>query len=91
MTVTDELKIHDDEIEANEAQYNLDREAAKISALSSKELKKYEYLTVEDVGYKPGVVERTKFEYSPLGEVLSGKVKKDKQNNKTNNKVKKDK
>ena len=91
MTVTDELKIHDDEIEANEAQYNLDREAAKISALSSKELQKYEYLTVEDLGYKPGVVERTKFESSPLGEVLSGKVKKDKQNNKTNNKVKKDK
>ena len=91
MTLTNELKIHDDEIEANQAQYNLDREATKISALSSKELDKYEYLTDEDLGYKPGVVERTKFENSPLGEALSGKVKKDKQNNKTNKKVKKDK
>ena len=76
MTLTDELKILDDKIKANQAQYDLDREAAKISALSSKELDKYEYLTGEDLGYKPGVVERARFEYSLLGEVLSGKVKK---------------
>ena len=37
-----------DKIKANQAQYDLDREAAKISALSSKELDKYEYLAVED-------------------------------------------
>ena len=36
MTLTDELKIIDDKIEANQAQYDLDREAAKISALPSK-------------------------------------------------------
>ena len=36
MTVTDELKILDDKIKGNQAQYDLDREAAKISALSSK-------------------------------------------------------
>ena len=47
----------------------------KISALLSKELDKYEYLTGEDLGYKPGVVEKVKFEYSPLGEVLSNKAK----------------
>ena len=76
MTLTDELKILDDKIKANQAQYDLDWEAAKISALSSKELHKYEYLTGEDLGYKPGVVERARFEYSLLGEVLSGKVKK---------------
>ena len=35
MTLTDELKILDDNIKANQAQYNLDKEAAKISALSS--------------------------------------------------------
>ena len=37
MTFTDELKILDDKIKANQAQYDLDREAAKISAFSSKE------------------------------------------------------
>ena len=32
---------------------------------------KYEYLTGEDLGYKPGVVEQAKFEYSPLGKVFN--------------------
>ena len=68
--------ILDDRIKANQGQFDSDGEAAKISALSSKELDKYEYLTGEDCGYKPGVVEIAKFEYSSLGEVLSGKVKK---------------
>ena len=36
MTLTDELKIFDDKIKANQGQYNLDREAAGIFALSSK-------------------------------------------------------
>ena len=51
----------------NEAQYDLDRKAAKISALSSNNFGKYEYLTGEDLGLKPSTVEQTKFEYSPLG------------------------
>ena len=61
MTLTDELKILDNKIKSNQAQYDLDREAAKISALSSKELDKYEYLTGEDLGYKPRVVQEAKF------------------------------
>ena len=86
MTLTDELKILDDKIKANQAQYDLRREEAKISALSSKDLlEKYKYLTGEDLGHKPSVFEKTKFEYSPLGAVLANNVKK-----KTNtNKVKK--
>ena len=52
MTLTDELKILDDKIKGNQAQYDLDREAAEISSLSSKELDKNEYLTSEDLGYK---------------------------------------
>ena len=56
MTLTDELKILDYTIRVNQAQYDLDREAAKISALSSKELGRFEYLTGEDLWYKPGVV-----------------------------------
>ena len=61
VTLTDELKIIDDKMKANQAHYNLDREAAKISALSSNELKKYEYLTFENLGYKSGVAEKAKF------------------------------
>ena len=75
MKLTDEYKILDDKIKANQPQYDLDREAAKISALASKKLDEYEYLPWEDLGYKPGVVEKVKFGYSPLGEALSNKAK----------------
>ena len=80
MTLTKQVKILDDNIKANKAQYDLDREAAKISALSFKELDKYEYLTGEDLGYKPDVIQRTKFEYSPLGEAFNKVFKKDGKN-----------
>ena len=53
MTLANKIENLDDNIKANQAQYSLDREAAKISALAPKELKKYEYLTGEDLGYKP--------------------------------------
>ena len=46
------------------------REAAKISAVSSGELEKYEYLTGEHLGYKPVVVEKARFENSPLAKVF---------------------
>ena len=71
MTVTDQNKILDRKIKQNEAQYDLDREAAKISALSSNNLDKYEYLTGEDLGLKPSTVEQAKFEYSPLGKIFN--------------------
>ena len=71
MTVTDQLKIIDNKIKVNEVQYDLDKLAAEISALSFGELRKYEYVTGEDLGYKPSVLERTKFDYSPLGEVFN--------------------
>ena len=61
----------------NEAQYNLDRKAAKISALSSNNLDKYEYLTGEDLGLKPSTVEQAKFEYSPLGKIFNKGLDKD--------------
>ena len=67
MTVADQIKILNRKTKQNEAQYDLDREAAKISALSSNNLDKYEYLTGEDLDIKPSTVEQTKFEYSPLG------------------------
>ena len=61
----------------NEAQYDLDRKAAKISALSSNNLDKYEYLTGEDLGLKPSIVEQAKFEYSPLGKIFNKGLDKD--------------
>ena len=71
MTVADQIKIIDNKIKANQAQYDLDRLAAKISALSSCELRKYEYLTGEDLGYRPSVLEQTRFGYSLLGKVVN--------------------
>ena len=71
MIVTDHIKILDRKIKQNEAQYDLDREAAKISAFSSNNLDKYEYLTGEDLGLKPSTVEQAKFEYSPLGKLFN--------------------
>ena len=74
MTLINELKMFDDKSNANKAQYDLGRETAKISALSSKDLlEKYKYLTGEDLRH---VLEKTKFEYSPLGTVLTDNVKK---------------
>ena len=49
MTETDQLKIIDNKIKANQSQYDLDRLAAKISAYSPSDLRKYEYLTGEDL------------------------------------------
>ena len=71
MTVTDQIKILDWRTKQNQAQHDLDREAAKISALSSNNLDKYEYLTGEDLSLKPSTVEQAKFEYSPLGKIFN--------------------
>ena len=92
MTLTNELKILDNKIKANQAQCDLGREAAKISALYSKDLlEKYKYLTAESLGHRPSVLEKAKFEYSPLGAVFSDNVKKKTNINKVNIKKKQDK
>ena len=71
MTVTDQIKIFNRNIKQNESQHDLDREAPKISALSSKNLDKYQLLTGEDLGWKPSTVEQAKFEYSPLVKIFN--------------------
>ena len=71
MTRKEQVKILDDKIKANNAQYDLDRMNAEISAYSSADLPKYEYLTKKDLGYKPDAFEQAKFEYSPLGKVFT--------------------
>ena len=55
----------------NGAQYDLDRKAAKISALSSNNLDKYEYLMGEDLDLKSSTIEQAKFEYSPMGKIFN--------------------
>ena len=71
MTVTYQTKILNRKIKQNESQYDLDREAAKISALSSNNLDKYELLTGEDLDLKLSTIEQATFEYSPLRKIFN--------------------
>ena len=82
MTVTDQLQIINNKIKANQAQYDLYKWAAKIFAYCSGDLRKFEYLTGEDSGYKPGVFEQAKFDYSPLGNIFTKGLDKDDQKEK---------
>ena len=75
MTVTDQIKDLDRKIKQNEAQYDLDKKVAKIYALSSGNLDKYEYLTGEDLNYKPSAVEQAKFDYFPLNKFFNNRLK----------------
>ena len=66
-----------DQIKDEKLQYNINREAAKISALSSGKLHKYEYLTGEDIlpSTQQQTIEQTKFTYSPLGKAFDKQIK----------------
>ena len=75
MTVTNQIKILDRKVTQNEAQYDLDRKAAKLSALSSKNLRKYEHLTSEELDLKPSTAVQATFEYSPLGKCFNKGLK----------------
>ena len=59
----------------NEAQYDLDRKAAKISPLPSINFNKYEYLSCENLSLKPSTVEQAGFDYSPLSKFLNKGLK----------------
>ena len=79
MTKSDQIKILNNKIKANNSQYDIDRLNAEISAYSSGELDKYEFLTMQDLKYKADALEQEKFAYSPLGKVFNdGLNKKDK-------------
>ena len=77
MTINDQIKILNKKIMQNEAQYDLDRKAAKISALPSNNLDKSEYSTGEDLGLKPNTIEQARFEYSPLGKIFNNRLSED--------------
>ena len=66
-----------DQIRDEKLQYNINREAAKISALSSGKIHKYEYLTGEDIlpSNQQQIIEQTKFTYSPLGKTFEKQIK----------------
>ena len=77
MSISEKIKATDNNIKQNKAQDDLDRQTAKISALSSGNVNKYEFLTGKDVLPEKGFLEKydalKRFEYSPLGKELKAK------------------
>ena len=71
MTRKKQNKILDNKIESNTNQYKVDRLNAEISAFSSGDLNKYEFLTRKDLKYKPNALDKARFELSPLGQTFS--------------------
>ena len=66
-----------DQIRDEKSEYGINREAAKISALSSGKIHKYEYLIGEDVlpSNERQIIEQAKFTYSPLGKAFKKQIK----------------
>ena len=71
MTRKEQNKILDAKIESNINQYKVDRLNAEVSAFSSDNLNKYEFLKRTDLNYKPNALEQAKFEFSPLGKTFN--------------------
>ena len=72
MTRKEQNEILDDKIESNINQYKVDRLNAEISAFSSGDLNKYEFLTRKDLlKYKPNALDKARFEFSPFGQTFS--------------------
>ena len=67
----------EDQIKYEKLQYDINREAAKISALSSAKLDKYEYLTDEEIlpSNQQQIIQQAKFNYSPLGKAIEKQIK----------------
>ena len=67
----------EDQIKDEKLQYDINREAAKISALSSGKLDKYEYLTDEEIlpSNQQQIIQQAKFDYSPLGKAIEKQIK----------------
>ena len=67
----------EDQIKDEKLQYDINREAAKILALSSGKIDKYEYLTGEEIlpSNQQQIIQQAKFTYSPLGKVFEKQIK----------------
>ena len=78
MSIKEKIKVITNKMEQNKAQYNLDRQTAKISAISSGNVSEYEFLTGKDVLPRTNLFEKAaaikRFEYSPLGSELRNKL-----------------
>ena len=71
MTRKEQNKILDHKIESNTNQYKVDRMNAEISAFSSGDLNKYEFLKRIDLNYKLNALDKARFEFPPLGKAVS--------------------
>ena len=71
MTRKEQNIILDYKIESNNNQYKIDRLNAEISAFSSGDLNKYEFLTRKDLNFKPNALDKARFEFSPLGRAFN--------------------
>ena len=71
MTRKEQNEILGDEIESNTNQYKVDRMNAEISAFSSGDLNKYEFLKRIDLNYKPNALDKARFEFSSLAKTFS--------------------
>ena len=67
----------EDQIKDEKLQYDINKEAAKILALSSGKIDKYEYLTGEEIlpSNQQQIIQQAKFAYSPLGKALEKQIK----------------
>ena len=78
MSISEKIKAINNKVEQNKAQYNLDRQAAKISAFSSGNVSKYQFLTGKDVLPDKDLQEKAaalkRFEYLPLGKELKAQT-----------------
>ena len=71
MTRKEQNKTLDDKMEPNVNEYKIDRLNAEISAFSSGDLNKYEFLTRKYLNYKPNALDKARFEFSPLGRAFN--------------------
>ena len=76
MTRKEQNKILDAKIESNVNQYKVDRLNAEISAFSSGDLNKFEFLKRIDLNYKPNALDKARFDFSPLGKIFSMRLDK---------------
>ena len=71
MTRKEQNKILDAKIESNVNQYKVDRLNAEISAFSSGDLNKCEFLKRIDLNYKPNALDKARLEFSPLSKTFN--------------------
>ena len=74
MTKTEQNKILEDKITLNRLNFNLNRQSAIVSVFADGNFDKYEYLTRIDLELKPNLLQKARFQYSPLGDLLNKKL-----------------